>query len=70
VQGTYAERAIHIAQWAIRDGRVLAGARKSAGAGFTLTVERYDAHGELEGERLISGSAASNLPLYYDVGRP
>ena len=54
VQGTYAEREIHIAQWAIRDGRVLAGARKSAGAGFTLTVERYDAHAELEGERLIS----------------
>ena len=49
---------------------MLAGARKSAGATFTLTVERYDAHPELEGERLISGSAASSLPLYYDVGRP
>ena len=70
VQGTYAARGIHIAQWAIRDGRVLAGARKIAGAAFTLTVERYDAHAELEGERLISGSAASRLPLYYNVGRP
>ena len=70
VQGTYAEPAIHIAQWAIRDGRVLAGARNSGGTAFTLTVERYDAHAELEGERLISSSAAAKLPLYYDVGRP
>ena len=70
MEGTYAEREIHVAQWAIRDGRVLAEARKNAGAAFTLTVERYDAHAELEGERLISDSAASSLPLYYDVGRP
>ena len=70
VAGTYAERQIHIAQWAIRDSRVLAAARKIAGAAFTLTVERYDAHAELEGERLISDSQVSNLPLYYDVGRP
>ncbi len=37
---------------------------------FTLTVERYDAHPELEGERLISGSEASSLPLYLDVSPP
>jgi len=70
VQGAHAQREIHIAQWAIRSGRELPGARKIASAAFTLTVERYDAHPELEGERLISGSAASSLPLYYDVGRP
>lgn len=70
VQGTYAERQIHIAQWAIRESNVLAEARKNTGAAFTLAVERYDAHAELEGERLISASAASSLPLYYDVGRP
>jgi hypothetical protein len=70
VAGQYAERSIQIAQWAIRDSQVLAAARRSAGAAFTLTVERYDAHAELEGERLISASAASSLPLYYDVGRP
>jgi hypothetical protein len=70
VQGGYAERSIHIAQWAIRDSRELPGARKIASAAFTLTVERYDAHPELEGERLISGSATSSLPLYYDVARP
>jgi hypothetical protein len=68
--GTYAEREIPIAQWVIRNGRALAQARKIAGAAFTLTVERYDTHAELEGERLISDSKASSLPLYYDVGLP
>jgi hypothetical protein len=66
VKGTYKEKAIPIAQWAIRDGRVLPEARRVAGAGSTLTVERYDAHPELEGERLISDSK-STLPLYYDM---
>jgi len=66
VSGTYADETIRIAQWAIRDGRTLAGARKLAGTAFTLTVERYDAHPELEGERLISDSETSGLLLYYD----
>ena len=66
VKGTYKEKAIPIAQWALRDGRVLPEARRVAGAGSTLTVERYDTHPELEGERLISDSK-STLPLYYDV---
>lgn len=69
MQGSYAERQIHIAQWAIRDSRVLPEARKNAGAAFTLTVERYDAHSELEGERLISNTEPSRLPLYYDPRR-
>lgn len=70
IDGTYAERTIPIAQWVIRNGRALEQARKIAGAAFTLTVERYDAHAELEGERLIADSKASSLPLYYDVGEP
>ena len=52
IEGVYSERTIQIAQWAIRDGRLLPEARKLAGAAFTLAVERYDAHPELEGERL------------------
>lgn len=70
VQGAYRERQIHIAQWAIRDSRVLADARKNAGAAYTLTVERYDAHSELEGERLLSNTESSSLPRYYDLARP
>lgn len=69
LEGTYPERTIQIAQWALRDGRVLAEARRNAGAASTMTVERYDAHPELEGERLISDSATSRRPRYYDVGR-
>ena len=70
IQGTYKEKEIRIAQWAIRDSRALPGALKNAGAAFTLTVERYDAHSELEGERLLSSSEKSSLPLYYDVTPP
>jgi len=70
IQGAYAGKEIRIAQWAIRDSKILPGARKAAGAAFTLTAERYDAHPELEGERLLSDSEKSALPLYYDVTRP
>jgi len=70
IQGTYADKEIRIAQWAIRDSKVLPGARKAVGTAFTLTAERYDAHPELEGERLLSDSEKSKLPLYYDVSRP
>ena len=70
LDGSYAGRAIHIAQWAIRDSTLLPGARKDVGAAFTLTVERYDEHPELEGERLISDRETTGLPLYYDTRRP
>jgi len=70
-EGQYREKQIRIAQWAIRDGRVLGGtARRTAGTRYRLTVEPYDAHPELEGERLITTSDAAGRPVYYDVGRP
>lgn len=70
IDGEYGAKWIQIAQWAIRDGKVLPGARKTAGAGFTVTVERYDAHPELEGERLISAAEETDLPLYYEATAP
>jgi hypothetical protein len=69
VEGQYAQKAIHVAQWAIRDGKVLAEAARTAGATTRLTVERFDAHPELEGERLISDTGASDLPLYFEIKR-
>jgi hypothetical protein len=69
VQGTYPAKAIRIAQWAIRDGKILPDAKRLTGAAFTLTVEPYDAHPELEGERLLSDSERSKLPLFYDISR-
>ena len=69
IAGTYSSKTIRIAQWAIRDGKILAEAKKLAGAAATLTVEPYDSHPELEGERLISDGQQSKLPLYYEIGR-
>ena len=45
------------------------GAKKTAGTAVNSTVERYDAHPELEGERLITDLGASTLPLYYEIKR-
>jgi hypothetical protein len=69
-EGDYREKQIRVAQWAIREGRVLGDARKPAGMRLRLTVEPYDEHPELEGERLITSSDAAGRPVYYDVGRP
>jgi hypothetical protein len=65
--GQYTEKKIQVAQWAIRDGKVLGDAQKSVGTTARLTAERYDAHPELEGERLISDLGTSTLPLYYEI---
>jgi hypothetical protein len=70
IKGTYAPKTIRIAQWAIRDSKILPDAKRLVGAASTLTVEPYDAHPELEGERLFSESEQSKLPLYYDISRP
>jgi hypothetical protein len=69
IQGKYAPRTIRIAQWVIRDSKVLRDAKRLVGSAFTLTVEPYDAHPELEGERLLSEVEQSTLPLHYDIGR-
>src|SRR5262245_33689391 len=70
VEGDYKSPRILVAQWAIRDARVLDEARqRTAGTTARLTLERYDAHPELEGERVIAGSGLPDLPLYYDVAR-
>jgi hypothetical protein len=67
VEGTLEPRRIRVAQWAIRDSRVIEGAQKRVGEERRLVVERYDAHPELEGERLITDLGASDQPLYYEV---
>lgn len=70
LEGAHEGRVIQIAQWAIRDSKQLASARKDVGAAFTLTVERYADHPELEGERLISDRETTGVPLYYDPRKP
>jgi len=67
VKGRYESETIEAAHWAILDGRVLPGAVRRPGARFRLVLEPYDAHPELEGERLTFGSGAMPIDLYYDV---
>lgn len=67
IEGQYTAKTVQVAEWAIRDGKVLPGAKKTPGASLRLTAERYDAHPELEGERLITDRGASDLPLYYAI---
>jgi hypothetical protein len=67
IEGKPAGKELAVAQWAIRDARVLDESRRSIGQLHRLTVERYEAHPELEGERLIQGSEVTALPLYYEV---
>ena len=67
VEGTYADKTIVVAQWAIRDRQVLPGARKTARTQYRLTVERFDAHPELEGERVVSGTDTPKLPMFYEI---
>jgi hypothetical protein len=67
VEGQYTAEKIQVAQWAIRDGKVLPDAKKSVGATVRVSTERFDAHPELEGERVITDLPASDLPLYYEI---
>ncbi|MGH9160242.1 MAG: hypothetical protein ACRD2X_09690 [Vicinamibacteraceae bacterium] len=68
LEGKYDARHIDVAQWAIRDVRVLPDAQKKQGSVHRLTLEPYDAHPELEGERLIDDSEGGGRTLYYDTG--
>ncbi len=68
VEGTLEGQRLIVAEWAIRDAQVLTQTRKSVGQVYRLTAERYEAHPELEGERLIQGRGVPDLPLYYEVG--
>jgi hypothetical protein len=67
VNGEIKDRQVLVARWAIRDARVLPEARQTPGEAYRLVLERFDAHPELEGERLILLTGAPDLPLMLDV---
>jgi hypothetical protein len=69
IEGETSGDRLAVAQWAIRDARVMAGAERRIGEVRRLVVERYAAHPELEGERVIQGREVPNLPLYVEVDR-
>lgn len=65
--GTYDKREVLVSQWIIKNSRVLPTAQRAPGLQAVLTLERHDAHPELEGERVISDTDAPELALYYDI---
>ena len=70
LEGTQGSGRIRVAQWVIRDSRVLPAAQqRRPGQEARLGVERFDAHPELEGERLLTDLPASDQPLFYDVSK-
>ena len=67
LEGSYQRTKILVARWVIRDGKVLDTAVREPGTVHRMTLEAYDEHAELEGERLVMDSDAFDLPLYYHV---
>jgi hypothetical protein len=57
-----------VAHWVIRDGELLETAQRSRGRLYRMTIEPYDDHAELEGQRLVMDTDEFELELYYDVG--
>ncbi len=66
VQGNLTGDRILVARWGIYDAAVLPDPA-AMGQENTLTLELYDDHPELEGERLVMDSEEFDLPLFYDV---
>lgn len=69
-EGQYAGKEVMVAHWAIRDARLLPAAARDKAKNYRMVLELFDAHPELQGERLIMDSDEYRLPLYYEVERP
>jgi hypothetical protein len=67
LEGSYEGPKLLVAHWVIRDGEVLATAERETGSVHRMTLEAYDSHPELEGERLVMDSDEFELRLYYDI---
>ena len=68
VEGSYDEARIIAAHWVIRDGEMLQNAERGEGQVYRMTLDLYDDHPELEGQRLVMDSDDFSLDLYYDIG--
>lgn len=69
LEGEYAQPELMVAHWAIVDGRRVPAGQRVVGGIYRMTVEPYEAHPELESERLILQGDAVHLPLFYEVDR-
>ena len=68
IEGIYDEARLVAAHWVIREGQVLNAAERAQGKTYRMTLGLYDAHPELEGQRLVMDTSEFTLPLYYDTG--
>ncbi len=67
IEGDYSLDTVLVAHWIIRDGEMLPTAAHPKGKHYRLTLELYDEHPELEGQRLVMDADDVLLPLYYDT---
>ena len=67
ISGRCSNRKIAVAHWAILDGKVLTLPQDKEGQCYSLMLEKFDDHPQLQGERLITYSDEFDLPLFYDV---
>lgn len=67
LEGTLSDRAISAARWAILDKQVQPDAARTVGEVYTLEIEPFEEHPELEGERLVTDIEDLTRPLYYEV---
>ncbi len=68
VEGEYTEKEILVAQWAVLDKKILPEtAAFTVDSQVKLKVHPFDAHPELEGERLMMDMFDPDLELYYQV---
>jgi hypothetical protein len=69
IEGQYKREELLAAHWAILDAQIINGAEREKDKAYRMTLEAFDDHPELEGERLMTDSDEFLLPLYYDVGQ-
>jgi len=67
-QGTNPGPRILVHHWALRNDRIVAPATR-VGDTVRLAVEPFDAHPELQGERVIKDMEDSGLPMFYEPPR-
>ncbi len=66
--GELKEQQILIAHWGIREGSVQTTSRIRPGQTLSITLESFDEHRELRGERQIMDGAWTGIPLFYAIG--
>ena len=65
LEGQYTEPNIVVANWVIREEKILNDATRHKNEIYQMTLAPFDSHPELEGQRLILDTEHLTLPLYF-----